>query len=183
MRAAPAGRDAGAAADVAADRLPANVNVCGRGIGVIRRGGEVRPRPTTASTRPPAVTRSTVRRPAPRRRRRRSAPVARASSMPLITSPRGRVRVSGRGHHTATGEPPSTGRTPRVAALREPSGAAEQQRRERRGQARQRRLRLGSPKRTLNSSTRGPSAVSIRPANSAPRNGVPVGPARPARAP
>ena len=31
----------------------------------------------------------------------------------------------------------------------------------------------GSPNRTLNSSSRGPSAVSIRPANSAPRNGVP----------
>ena len=145
------------------------------------RGGQVRPRPTTVRTRPPgrADTPPSASRPCrhgrrahrrPRRRRARSIGVAAAR----------RVRVAGGGEDDPDGRAgddrqarrrrgPAAGRVGQAA-----TGRGEQQRTQRR-----RRGAAGSPgsrdRRTGRCTPAGPGrrAVSIRPAYSAPRNGVP----------
>ena len=119
------------------------------------------PSPVTLSTRPPAVTISPSRCGGPGvghlgqpRRPRRGR---------WITSPfEEELRVAGRGEHH--GHRPVVGRTPRSVPARPPGSRAARQRSTRSERSRGSTACVsGSPKRTLNSSTLGPSASDHQP--------------------
>ena len=79
---------------------------------------------------------------------------------PLITSPLELDWIAALASTTVTAHSATTRASRRKSA---PARGGEQRLEQVAAQARQQRLRLGSPKRTLNSITRGPSAVSISP--------------------